>query len=394
MRQKLTNTYVANYTPRTQRDEIHDTEIPQMFLRASSGKKLYYVRLKTPNGKMTNRKIGDANILTVAQGRELARRYLTNIQLNGDPKTQKSEPTLQDILNDYTEAGQSVYTINMVKTSFENYLPEPLSKLTLLEIEKWRESEKQWKKNKLSTINHKVCALKTLLNWARRMKLINENPIADIKKEPEIDSEPKIRYLTTDERERLYGALDKREADLRAKRTRTRQHTKGKRLTNLSELPFADFFKPLIICALNTGIRRHALLSLKWSDVDFAHETIFLRASSAKSRKNSVLPMNSIVVETLKKWRTQSEGELIFPSPQTGGIMDNCNSSWEALLKSANIQNFRWHDMRHDFASRLVMTGVDLNTVRELMTHSDITMTLRYAHLAPNKKKEAVDKLS
>ena len=71
--------------------------------------------------------------------------------------------------------------------------------------------------------------------------------------------------------------------------------------------------------------------------------------------------------------------------------MDNCNSSFRWLLREAGIAKFRWHDMRHDFASRLVMAGVDLNTVRELMTHSDISMTLRYAHLAPEKKRAAVE---
>jgi site-specific recombinase XerD len=68
-------------------------------------------------------------------------------------------------------------------------------------------------------------------------------------------------------------------------------------------------------------------------------------------------------------------------------------TSWKGIRNTAKIKNFRWHDMRHHFASRLVMAGVDLNTVRELLGHSDLAMTLRYAHLAPEHKANAVEKL-
>jgi site-specific recombinase XerD len=70
------------------------------------------------------------------------------------------------------------------------------------------------------------------------------------------------------------------------------------------------------------------------------------------------------------------------------------DKSWQAVLKAAKIERFRWHDLRHHFASRLVQRGVDLNTVRELLGHADISMTLRYSHLAPEQKAAAVAKLA
>jgi site-specific recombinase XerD len=93
-------------------------------------------------------------------------------------------------------------------------------------------------------------------------------------------------------------------------------------------------------------------------------------------------------------WQEQTEGTegLVFVNGE-GQRFGWIKTSWSKLLKDAEIENFRWHDMRHHFASHLVMGGVDLNTVRELLGHSDYAMTLRYAHLAPEHKLKAVEVL-
>jgi integrase len=105
------------------------------------------------------------------------------------------------------------------------------------------------------------------------------------------------------------------------------------------------------------------------------------------------IPMNQEALEVLQGWQAQTTGRgLVFPA-KDGRPLNNIKKSWTAVLETAGIKNFRFHDLRHHFASRLVMAGVDLNTVRELLGHADLTMTLRYAHLAPEHKAEAVSRL-
>jgi len=131
--------------------------------------------------------------------------------------------------------------------------------------------------------------------------------------------------------------------------------------------------------------------------VHFHEEILTVRPIIEKTGKLVHIPMNEALKKALFAWMEQTGGkgdDLVFPSPRTGEMMNNCNSAWDKLMQDSDIKNFRWHDMRHDFASQLVMKGIDLNTVRELMGHSDMNMTLRYAHLAPKVKRAAVDMLT
>jgi len=289
-------------------------------------------------------------------------------------------------------------TVQSITAAFGFLFDEPLESLSLMSVEQWRIKKTKARK-KASTLNRLTAALKASLNWAVKHKIIESDPLGGLERLPEHDSDEKIRYLSPDERARLMSALESRARRIRDER---KSHNAWLRQRGLDMQPdlagaFADYLKPMILISLNSGIRQGSLFGLIWSDVDFTAETLTLRGVNNKPGKTANLPVNSIVMKTLRAWREQNrparERDLIFPSPVSGKKLDNVSKSWAAILKDAQIEKFRWHDMRHDFASQLVMKGVDLNTVRELMGHASIKMTMRYAHLAPSSKLRAVEVL-
>jgi integrase len=203
--------------------------------------------------------------------------------------------------------------------------------------------------------------------------------------------------LLKDEEARLKTAIENRDQEIKNARIRTNEWRKARGVElydDLAKYTYADHMTPMILLALNTGVRRGELFNLHWENVDFDRAILTISGDIAKSGRTRHIPLNAISLKALSHWRQQTIGDgLVFISPLTGNVFDNVNKAWDGILKAAGIEKFRWHDMRHHFASKLVMKGVDLNTVRELLGHADIKMTLRYAHLGPEHKANAVAKL-
>tara|TARA_R110002072_G_scaffold271576_1_gene431557 strand:- start:2266 stop:2895 length:630 start_codon:yes stop_codon:yes gene_type:complete len=207
-----------------------------------------------------------------------------------------------------------------------------------------------------------------------------------------------VRYLSKTEERLLRNTLDVREEQIIKERNSAndwRESRDYEKLPDLSKLNFIDHLKPMVLLSLNTGLRQGELFNLTWSNINFNRKILTVFGSMSKSSKARHIPLNNEAYNVLKDWHKQSQIDVSFVFPnKMNKPFDNVRSSWDKLLKDAGIKDFRWHDMRHHFASRLVMAGVDLNTVRELLGHSEISMTLRYAHLAPEHKAEAVSKLN
>jgi integrase len=149
----------------------------------------------------------------------------------------------------------------------------------------------------------------------------------------------------------------------------------------------------LVITALHTGFRASELRSLTWTDVEISRRMITVRAGYAKNGEARRVPMNQLLTDILKSVKlANSEYGRVFCT-RDGMPYRSFRSAFERAVRKAGIADFTFHDLRHTFASRLVMAGVDLPTVKELLGHRDISMTMRYTHLSSDHKQTAVGKL-
>ncbi|MBF0483372.1 MAG: site-specific integrase [Candidatus Omnitrophica bacterium] len=212
------------------------------------------------------------------------------------------------------------------------------------------------KKVSKSSVNKVLCTLKTMFNKAIEWEKYNGiNPVAKVK---------------------FYK--------LNNQRTRYLEKEEIKRLLEQCE----GYLKDIVEFALNTGMRKGEIFNLKWHDVDVNRGIIFLLRT--KNNEMREIPMNETVKSILFRVRKMPDSPFIFVG-KTGNAFVDIKKSFYSALESAEITNFRFHDLRHTFASQLVMAGIDLNTVRELLGHKDIKMTLRYAHLSCYHKTLAVN---
>ena len=138
----------------------------------------------------------------------------------------------------------------------------------------------------------------------------------------------------------------------------------------------------LVTVALHTGMRRGEQYRLRWQDINFQLGIITIPRS--KNGERRYIPMNSTARAALEVLnQRKDDGGYVIPG-DAGQRNKDPRRTFKAAVKEAGIAHFRYHDIRHTFASRLVMAGVDLRTVQELMGHKTIAMTVRYSHLAPS----------
>src|SRR5262249_28155708 len=160
--------------------------------------------------------------------------------------------------------------------------------------------------------------------------------------------------------------------------------------------------REMILTALRTGMRQGELRGLQWPSVDWHNQSLVVRHSrcdyakalvSPKSNRERHIPLDIDVSEMLHK-RKKGTGYVFLDTDKEPFDEKRLNRRMTTLCKKAGLRRITWHILRHTFASHLAMRGVPLTTVQQLMGHSNITTTMRYAHVAPSTLRAAIDMLN
>lgn len=245
------------------------------------------------------------------------------------------------------------------KTSLKKLLPFfgelSLSRITTELVSDYK--DERLKTVKPATVYQELSLMRRMFNIARKeWRWVSENPTANLSFSVG-NSNARDRWLTPEEEKRL-----------------------------LANAARPAWFQPLLKAALHTGMRRRELLSLKWQDIDFKRRLILVERSK-NGLKRSV-PMTGTLRATLKEQKVRDISGRVFPVSES-----SLRDAFLRAVKTAGIEDFRFHDLRHTFATRLVQSGVDLYRVKELLGHKTIAMTTRYAHHCPESLRQSVETL-
>ncbi|WP_457788342.1 tyrosine-type recombinase/integrase [Pseudomonas sp. PL-6] len=400
MKEKLTIRRLASLQVTGKEYEIHDSTVPGLFVRVTpAGSKSYLVTWARGRKKT----LGRVGVMTLDQAREEALLYLNEARKHGEPlaitqgRKGAAMPSLEQFLDDHfepwalTHQKDGANSIRAIRKSFASMMFDRLDEIDARRVERLRSG---WIESGLSpaTANRNLVRLKGLLSRAVEWGMLDQHPLTKVRR-LKVDKRGRVRFLAPDEESRLRAALDDRQEQIRAERdsaNRWREERRQPPLADLRAVAFADHLKPLVLLSLNTGMRRGEVFNLTWADVDLQNKLLTVVGDGAKSGQTRHIPLNREALAILTDWKPKDATGHVFPG-KDGQRLDNVKKSWTGLLELAKVSGFRWHDLRHTFASKLVMAGVPLNTVRELLGHSDIAMTLRYAHLAPDSKAAAVE---
>ena len=352
----------------------YDERMPGLLLKVlPSGRKTYYIRYKNPKKVNCQRKIGNAEILSLSQARALARRKLAEVAMGEDPF--KDAPVnLSPTLEAFAENDYIPY-VKTYKKSWEmdisrirNHLLPYFGTLRMKDIEKRDVVQlinDQLPDYKPGSINRVIILLRYMFNLAIKWEIegVFRNPTAGI---PLLKENNQVeRFLSAEEAKALLIAI------------------------KASKNPMLQHIVSMLIL---TGARKREVLDAKWEDFDM--ERTSWRIPNTKAGKARIVPLSDTATALLTKLRKKKRSPYAFANPITLKPYKSIYYSWHTARKEAGLDDVRIHDLRHSFASFLVNAGRSLYEVQTLLGHTQIKTTQRYAHLSTTSLRAASNEVS
>lgn len=280
-------------------------------------------------------------------------KYKLQQQQNGViPKDEKKYPSLKKVLDNYLKYSllnrkvykQDVARVKLVLSFWGE--TRKANAIVLSDIEELK-SHLISIGRKPKTVNLYLGILRTAYNLALDNEWLEKNPFKG--KKVNFKLKPRaIEYLKKDDENKLDSFMP-------------------------------DYFQPILITALNSGLRRGNIINLKWKQLDFNFRTIEITEN--KGNKHIKLPMNDTLYELFSNMEKISD--YVFINPRTGNKWNTTafNKEWRTIRQKAGLNNLKFHGLRHTVATRLAKENVPIPIIKEVMTHSDISTTMQYTHV-------------
>lgn len=397
---------------------LWDDKVTGLFLKRNAKSVSWNLAYKTDLGQKKSIKLGLYPDITLDTARLVSKTHLANIVQGEDPqksrleKKEASKDTIRSYLEStYAKVLNGKKSGSETMTYFTRHCDELLNltfaELSAKHIHKWHIKMLD-KGLKDSSIQRVYGAFKTLIYDAVKKEHIKDSPIQHVnldtyhRPDQGVKRVNERRYLNQQQISDLMLALDLYQDNRRSERANSIAHGKS-HLDDFDELEFVDFVKPAISFMFYTGFRPSDIRTLDWKEVRLDGPNPFVKKVIEKTKhKNNdaqEFPLVPEVANVLLAWRKQNgspNGGLVFPNSD-GGMRTKrfLADPWKKRIRPlANLpEDFDLYNLRHNFASWLVMSGADLLTVARLMGHANTKMVEKhYGHLAPEHKQNALAK--
>ena len=366
-RMKLTDAAIARLRPREREYTVWDSRAAGLGVRVRPSGGRSYVLLLDTGGYTKRVSLGPVAVMTVEEARRQCHARMADPEPAGKTAPARSIPLFRDFVSGpWKEAHFEGYKRSTKKTVryqlTGQLLPafgeKPLDRIGEAAIRRWFD---RYSRVAPGNANHALCRLRQILNFAIACGQLETNPARRIV----LNRRQKLtRFLSREELARLHAAMDRRD-----------RNGPGQQ---------ADIIRLLLL----TGCRRGEIVELRWSEV--REDMLVLGDSKTGPR---TVPLGSRARDILD--RQHRTGSLfVFPSPlDASRPRSRSITIWDRVRKEAGIADVRLHDLRHTMASHAVMNGVPVPVVSRLLGHSNVQMTLRYAHLADRDIEAAAERL-